>query len=110
MPSNEPLRRFHNRGEGFYYRAFSWYKVLSHLRHYTKTLIDVFNQEKALVTRSEIYSKVRLKLYSVPHTMTRPRVWILGRKLRGDPPEVPVTARPCVGLCYLMRLRGIGEL
>lgn len=29
------------------------------------------------------------------------------RKLRGDPPEVPVTARPCVGLCYLMRLRGI---
>ena len=44
------------------------------------------------------------------HTMTRPRVQILGRKLRGDPPEVPVTARPCVGLCYLMRLRGIGEL
>ena len=29
------------------------------------------------------------------------------RKLRGDPPEEPVTAKPCVGLCYLMRLRGI---
>ena len=26
--------------------------------------------------------------------------------MRGDPPEVPVTARPCVGLCYLMRLSG----
>ena len=31
---------------------------------------------------------------------------ILKRKLRGEPPEVPVTARPCVGLCYLMRMRG----
>ena len=26
--------------------------------------------------------------------------------MRGDPPEEPVTARPCVGLCYLMRLSG----
>ena len=32
--------------------------------------------------------------------------YIFVRKLRGEPPEVPVTARPCVGLCYLMRLRG----
>ena len=31
---------------------------------------------------------------------------IFNRKLRGEPPEVPVTARPCVGLCYLMRMRG----
>ena len=28
------------------------------------------------------------------------------RKLRGQPPEPPVTARPCVGLCYLKRLNG----
>ena len=28
------------------------------------------------------------------------------RKLRGQPPEPVVTARPCVGLCYLKRLNG----
>ena len=28
------------------------------------------------------------------------------RKLRGQPPEPPVTARPCVGLCYLKKLNG----
>lgn len=28
------------------------------------------------------------------------------RKLRGQPPEPEVTARPCVGLCYLKKLNG----
>lgn len=32
--------------------------------------------------------------------------FFLMRKLRGQPPEPPVTAKPCVGLCYLKRLNG----